>query len=264
MKPYVPKFTTAKAPAKEVYRPGLVSISFRQNTQREILEMMKRADLKYIEWGSDVHAPHRSLGMLSELAQLQAQFGVTCSSYGTYFRLGETPTEELEYYISAAKTLGTDVLRLWAGRKCGKDMPLSELEKFMDACWRAADIAEREGVKLCLECHANSFTERLEDTLMLMDNVDSDRFRMYWQPFRNRSFEENLEYLKKTEQYVENIHVFNWDANGRYPLEDAIGTWKKYLSVLARPRHLLLEFMPDDQLATLPREAEALKRIISE
>ena len=264
MKPYVPKFTAPKAPEKQVFKPGLVSISFRKNTQREILSMMKEAGLSYIEWGSDVHAPHRSIGMLNELAQLQAYFGVTCSSYGTYFRIGETPTEELTYYIEAAKILGTDVLRLWAGRKCGKDMSIAELDKFMDACWRAVDIAEREDVKLCLECHVNSFTERLDDTLMLMDNVGSDKFKMYWQPFRARSFEENLEYLVKTEQYVENIHVFNWDADGRYPLEDAIDTWRKYVAALSRPRTMLLEFMPDDQLTTLPREAEALKRIISE
>ena len=103
MNAYIPKFTVPKAAPKEIYKPGLVSISFRNNTQREILTMMKTAGLSYIEWGSDVHAPHRSLGMLGELAQLQAQFGVSCCSYGTYFRLGETPTDELEYYISAAK-----------------------------------------------------------------------------------------------------------------------------------------------------------------
>ena len=85
---------------------------------------------------------------------------------------------------------------------------------------------------------------------------------MYWQPFRARSFEENAEYLRQIEQYVENIHVFNWDANGRYPLGDAIEEWKKYTAILSRPRTMLLEFMPDDELATLPREAEALKKII--
>ena len=262
MKPYMPKFTAPKAPAKEVYKTGLVSISFRNNTQREILEMMNRSGLEYIEWGSDVHAPHRSIGMLGELARLQAQYGVKCSSYGTYFRLGETPTADLHYYIEAAKILGTDVLRLWGGRTSGAGMSLPDIENFMDACWRAADIAERENVKLCLECHVNTFTERLEDALMLMDNVDSDKFRMYWQPFKFRSVEENIAYLKKVEPYVEHIHVFNWDPAGRYPLADGIENWKKYLAVLSRPRTMLLEFMPDDLLTTLPREADALRKII--
>ena len=257
MKAYIPKFTAPKPAPKGIYKPGLVSISFRNNTQREILTMMKAAGLSYIEWGSDVHAPHRSLGMLGELAQLQAQFGVSCCSYGTYFRIGE-----LNYYISAAKTLGTNVLRLWAGRKCGKDMSISELDKFMDSCWRAVEIAERENVTLCLECHDKTFTERLDDAAMLMDNADSDNFRMYWQPFRDRSVEENLEYLTEIEKYVEHIHVFNWDAANRYPLADAIPTWKRYISVLSRPRTMLLEFMPDNELASLPTEADALREII--
>ncbi len=258
----MPKFTAPKAAPKEEFKPGLVSISFRKNTQREILEMMKKSGLKYIEWGSDVHAPYKSLDMLRELAEMQKQYGVACSSYGTYFRLGETPTEELPDYIKAARILGTETLRLWAGRKSGADLSLSEIEKFMRACEDAADIAEAENVKFCLECHVNSFTERLEDTLMLMDNVGSKHFKMYWQPFRARSFEENLEYLKKTEQYVEHIHVFNWDKDGRYPLADAVAEWKKYIAALSRPRAMLLEFMPDDLITTLPREADALREII--
>lgn len=262
MKPYMPKFTVPKPPPKEEFKAGLVSISFRNNTQREILEMMRNANLKYIEWGSDVHAPHKSTEMLRELAQMQSQYGVVCSSYGTYFRLGENTTSDLEDYITAARILGTDVLRLWAGRSCGAKLSIPETEKFMDACLHAAELAERENVKLCLECHEKTFTERLEDVLMLMNNVDSDKFKMYWQPFTARSFEENLKYLKKTEKYVEHIHVFNWDSNGRYPLGNAVDTWKKYIAELSRPRTMLLEFMPDDLLTSLPREANALREII--
>ena len=262
MKPYIPKFTVPKAPPKEEFKTGLVSISFRNNTQREILEMMRQSDLKYIEWGSDVHAPHRSLDMLKELAEMQSQYGITASSYGTYFRLGITPTEELVDYIKAAKILGTDTLRLWAGTKCGGEMSLPEIEKFMNAAWRCAEIAERECVKLCLECHQKTFTERLEDALMLMENADSDKIRMYWQPFYERTVEENLKYLRKIEPYVEHIHVFNWEGANRYPLVDGIGDWKRYVSALSRPRTMLLEFMPDDLLTSLPREAEALREII--
>ena len=262
MKPYIPKFTAPKEPPRVEFKTGLVSISFRQNTQREILEMMKVANLKYIEWGSDVHAPHKRLDMLAELAKMQDMYGVSCSSYGTYFRLGETPVDDLIDYIRAAKALGTDILRLWAGRRRGYELSLPEIEKFMDSCWRCADVAEREGVKLCVECHQNTFTERLEDALMLMENVDSDKFRMYWQPFCEKTVDENLAYLKKVEPYVEHLHVFNWAGSARLPLADGVGDWKRYLSALSRPRTLLLEFMPDNLLATLPREADALREII--
>ena len=41
------------------YDLGLVSVTFRDKTPREILVAMKEAGLKVIEWGSDVHAPCR-------------------------------------------------------------------------------------------------------------------------------------------------------------------------------------------------------------
>ena len=73
MNAYIPKFTVPKAAPKEIYKPGLVSISFRNNTQREILTMMKTASLSHIEWGSDVHAPCDDLEKINEIAALQAQ-----------------------------------------------------------------------------------------------------------------------------------------------------------------------------------------------
>jgi len=167
MKPYMPKFTAPKPAPKEEFRLGLASVSFRNNTQREILEAMRGAGLTHIEWGSDLHAPHKSLTMLAELAEMQKQYGIVCSSYGTYFRLGENSSEDLLDYIKAAKLLGTRVLRVWAGRRCGAVLTLPETEKFMHACEDAAEIAEAENVKICLECHLNTFTERLEDTLCL-------------------------------------------------------------------------------------------------
>ena len=262
MSPYMPRFTVPKAPPKETFKIGVSSSSFRSNTQREILEAMRSSGIEFIEWASDAHAPHRSIGMLTELSKLQTQYGVSCASYGTSFRLGETPISDLHYYVEAAKTLGTDVIRLWGGRSTGETLSLSEIESFMDACWRAADIAERENVKLCLECHANTITERLEDTLMLMDNVDSDKFKIHWQPFRFRSFEENLKYLKKTEPYVEHVRVFNSSPDGSHALSADIPVWKRYIAELSRPRLLLLEQTADHTLASLPSEATSLDEII--
>ena len=262
MQPYMPKFTAPKAPPKEEYRLGLSSLAFRGNTQREILEAMRALDLRYIEWASDPHAPYRSCGMLSELSKLQAQYGVSCSSYRTAFRLGETPTSDLHYYIEAARTLGTDVISLWGGRSCAKTLSLYEMDNFMEACWRAADIAEKENVKLSLECHANTFTERLEDALMLMDNVDSDKFRIHWQPFRFLSAEENLKYLKKAESFVEHIRVFNSSPDGAHALSLDIPAWQCYLAKLTHPRLLLIEQTPDRLLTSLGAEVEALREIV--
>ena len=248
------------------YHLGLVSISFRQHSPQEILEAVKQAGLTCIEWGSDVHAPCRDPERLHEIAHLQKKYGITCSSYGTYFRLGETPLEELPADISAAKILDTHILRLWCGTKSGENMTENEREALFDTCRQAAAIAEKSNVILCMESHLGTMTERLEDSLLLMKEVNSPHFRLYWQPFQWLEAHENLSIAQSLSHYVETVHVFQWKAPKlnptRFSLYEGMEEWRAYLKVIPAPRTLLLEFMPDDQLTTLPTEAEALKSII--
>lgn len=243
------------------YNLGLVSVSFRQSTPKEILDAMMGAGLTFIEWGSDVHAPACDTEKIREIAALQKEYGVTCSSYGTYFRLGETPLCELDEHIRAAKILGTAVLRLWCGRKSGADMTERERNELLEECKKAADAAERGGVTLCMECHKNTFTESPEDAVCLMKAVDSPRFRMYWQPFQWQTAEENIKNAKKLSAYAEHIHVFNWKGSEKFPLCEAVEEWRGYLAEFSSPRTLLLEFMPNGSLDELKSEANALKSI---
>ncbi|MBQ7378625.1 MAG: sugar phosphate isomerase/epimerase [Clostridia bacterium] len=246
------------------HNTGLVSVSFRAHTPREILCAMRDAGLSCIEWGSDVHAPCQDAARLDELVALQSEFGIFCCSYGTYFRLGVTPIAELEAYILAAKRLGTDILRLWCGTKSGADMTEGEITDLLANCRAAAEIAEKHGVTLCTECHMNTFTERPEDALWLMQAVNSSHFRTYWQPFQWRTVEQNFHYLRTLLPYVTHLHVFQWKQNERYSLCDGMDEWQGYLALLDAPHTLLLEFMPDDKLDTLCAEAKALRAIIGE
>jgi sugar phosphate isomerase/epimerase len=219
---------------------------------------MKAAGLSVIEWGSDVHCPPEKA---KEIAVLQKQHGIQCCSYGTYFRLGVTPICELEQYIKAAKTLGTDILRLWCGHKNGEDYTEREKRELFTACKAAAGIAQAEGVTLCMECHTNTYTNAKETALELMNEMDSPHFRMYWQPNQHRLVEENIAYAKAIAPYTVNIHIFNWKGKEKYPLCEATDIWREYLSCFDGDKNLLLEFMPDDKLETLTREAKVMKEI---
>ena len=124
-------------------------------------------------------------------------------------------------------------------------------------------MAEKAGVTLCMECHKGTFTERLEDTLELMRETNSEHFRMYWQPFQWQSEEENLRFAEAIAPYARHIHVFQWKEKLRFSLNEGVEEWRDYLGKFTTPRTLLLEFMPDDSIATLPAEADALRKIIS-
>lgn len=237
---------------------GLCSISFRNNTPEEILKAMCEAELSYIEWGSDVHCPPEKA---KEIAELQEQYEIFCCSYGTYFRLGVTPIFELEEYIKAAKTLGTNVLRLWCGNKNSEEYNESEKKEFLEICTVAANIAEEKDVIICMECHSGTYTNTKNAALELISAVNSKHFRMYWQPNQMSTRDENLEYATAISPYTENIHVFNWRGDEKLPLEFAKDIWKNYLDCFSGEHNLLLEFMPDDKIETLKTEACTLKLI---
>lgn len=238
---------------------GLVSVSFRDISPQEILQAMAGCGLSHIEWGSDVHVPPEKA---EEIAALQQEYGISCCSYGTYFRLGVTPLEELPRYIRAAKLLGTDILRLWCGDRHPQRYAPEEREALFAQCRQAAGMAEQAGVTLCMECHMATYTETSAAALELMEAVASPAFRMYWQPNQYRTEEENLEYAKALARYTLHIHVFHWKGKEKLPLLEAKAPWQRYLSCFSGSHCLLLEFMPDGKLQSLPIEAAALKEII--
>ena len=244
-----------------MHKLGLVSISFRHHSPREILEAVKAAGLSCIEWGSDVHAPCTDEARLREIAVLQKEYGISCCSYGTYFRLGITPIEELPGYIRAAKILGTDIVRLWCGNRNPEDYTPEEAAALLADCKAAAAIAEAENVTFCLECHINTFTNDVQHALWLMEQVESPHFRMYWQPHQFKTPEENLHYARCIAPYTCHLHVFNWSGHEKYPLAEASTLWRSYLACFSHQPTLLLEFMPDGKLESLPREAKALSHI---
>ena len=58
------------------YKSGLVSISFRPLSVDEIMDLCEKNNLKYIEWGSDVHAPCDNAERLAYLAAEQQKRGL--------------------------------------------------------------------------------------------------------------------------------------------------------------------------------------------
>ncbi len=243
---------------------GLVSVSFRQNTPREIAEACHACGIEAVEWGSDVHAPADSTVRLLEIAKLQSEYKIKCSSYGTYFRVGVNKTEDIYSYIKAAKLLGTRTLRIWSGNRGSADLDESAKAVLFAECKRLAEIAESESVTLCTEFHGGTYTDTAESTLELLEAVNSESFKTYWQPNQYRTFEENIACAEKVANVTENIHVFNWEGNKKYPLADAEDVWKQYMSLFSGKQYALLEFMPDDRIESLKTEAEALRMILED
>ena len=244
-----------------MYKLGLVSVSFRENTPKEIISYMKACGLEYIEWGSDVHAPCEDTERLEYLKELCDENQIGISSYGSYFRLGVNKAEDIESYINAAKILGTDIIRIWAGNKSFSKYNREELENILDDARTIARAAEESGVTVCFERHTETITDSPEGALFLMERVKSESIRMYYQPCQYNGKQFSVDLARKISMYTKVAHVFNWEGNNKYPLEGAIDDWKDYLKCLPGDIYLLLEFMPDGKIDSLDKEASALYRI---
>ena len=129
-----------------MFSTGLASASFPSVPYEMVIKVAAKANLKCIEWESDAHAPNKDATKLRKIASFQKNFGIECCAYGTGFRLGETPIEELPEYIHAAKLLGTKVLRVWAGKKSPWKWSKEGRKALFLECKLAAKIARKAGI----------------------------------------------------------------------------------------------------------------------
>lgn len=250
---------------KAEFLPGLASVSFRQHTPGEIIEAAANARLGYIEWGGDIHVPPHDTENAVKTARHTADAGLTVSSYGSYYKIGITPLDEFRYVLETAVCLGAPIIRVW-----GYDRPLQAVEsarlrELANDAKNIAELAKAAGIRVCMECHSGTLTEHFNDASRFVKMVNTDNFGMYWQPNQYNDHRYNLDSANALAPVVSCIHAFNWDAKNRYPLSSGTKVWKDYLSVFASnggKYPVLLEFMPDDMLTSLKREADALISIL--
>ena len=263
-------------------KTGLVSISFRQKSRKELVKASFEAGLEYIEWGGDVHIPMGKV-KLARMARKQMHgSGLKCASYGSYFGLiyhcDEHFPMPFKRVLKTAKALGAKTVRVWLGWPycgCKKGCNVFLCEKYYKKNVRITKSlckqAKAYGLTLSIECHFKTLSDDYHDTLKFLEAVNEDNLRLYWQPNHAKGFEYNLEALKALRPYITNVHVFNWNEKGEKSTlgdEKGIYEWTEYLKVLndenSGERICFLEFMPDGELSSLKTEAAILNNLISE
>lgn len=249
-----------------MFKSGVVSVSFRPNSVDEIIKAASEAKLTLIEWGSDVHAPAGDVQLSEKIKADSEASGIKTVTYGSYFRVGVTPNEEFPKYLESAKALGASVIRIWAYRSV-KATEGEEWDKVVSDAKEICKMAEPYGIKVCLECHNGSITEDYRTALAFLKDVNHELFGMYWQPNQLKSLEYNIDAAKALAPYVEALHVFHFINNEKAPLSKGASDWEKYLAIFKdalgeKCIPAYLEFMPDDKIETLGREAATLNALL--
>ncbi|AXE80909.1 sugar phosphate isomerase/epimerase family protein [Streptomyces atratus] len=245
-------------------RLGLCSVTFRRLPAAEVARRAADAGLEVIEWGADVHAPPEDPGTVRAARDACDRYGLTCCSYGSYFRA--TPGEPAEFpaVARAAVLLGAPRVRVWAGGVGSRAATPQERRGIVAGLRKAAGIAADHGLELALEFHSMTLTDTVTSTLRLLDEVGADNLRTYWQPPLDVPDAEALAGLAALGDRVSAVHVFSWwPGNRRLRLAERADLWAGVFDLL-KERHVeleaLLEFVPGDDPAVLAREAATLRR----
>jgi len=247
-------------------RPGLVSITFRQLSPAEIVDLAARSGLEAVEWGGDVHVPHGDLAAARRAAAITRAAGLAVAAYGSYYRVAEEDQPPFETILETAVELGADLIRVWAGSRGSADADDAFRGRVAGETRRIADLAAAENIRIVYEWHGGTLTDTTESGVALLRAVGHGNVGTYWQPPGGMTIEQCLGAVDAVAQWLGGLHVFAWhrETGERLPMSDGRDRWPKYLARAAatakRDMYALLEFVPDNDPAVLPRDAATLRR----
>jgi len=246
--------------------PGLVSITFRQLSPSEIIELVAKANLNVIEWGGDVHVPHGDIQQAETVARWTTDAGLSVAAYGSYYRLGAPDQPAFESVVETAVALGAPTIRVWAGNRGSAEADDNYRKQVYDEARQIAEIAKQHQRSVSFEFHDGTLTDTAQSALQLMDAVQHDNLAMYWQPPHRISDEERTASLVSVLPYLTHVHVFQWHRNHpqeriRYALQEGESAWQIYLNHLkvSDGHHAaMLEFVRDDDPDQFLEDAKTL------
>ncbi len=256
-------------------RNGLVSITFRQLTPREIVALVARAGLAGIEWGGDVHVPHGQVATGGEVARMTQDAGLAVAAYGSYYRVGVSEADGLafERVLQTASALAAPTVRVWAGNRGSADTDASYRAAVAEDARRIADLAQAAGITLSFEYHRGTLTDTNASAQRLLQEVAHPNVYTCWQPPVSEPPAYCLSGLDAIAPRLTNVHVFHWLAEtptaavDRRPLAEGAGLWRQYLARVAatgRQHFALIEFVRGGDPEQLLVDAQARKTWLGE
>ncbi len=249
-----------------MFHNGLVSITCRQLSPQQIIDLVVQAGLEGIEWGGDIHVPHGDVVRAKEVRRRTLDAGLRVVSYGSYYHLDhpDTDASPFDAVLDTAIALGAPVVRVWAGNLGSAQTAPATRRQIVRESRYIADLAQQAGIVIAYEFHARTLTDSNESALRLLQEVDHPNVATYWQPMRHVDEAYRLEGLNAVLPWLAHLHVFSWSEDGtRLPLADGEALWRRRLEIVARSgrdHDVLIEFVRDDDPEAFLQDAATLKR----
>ncbi len=253
------------------YRLGLTTVTFRKKTPAEICELAAKNNIRYLEWGTDVHVP--TVEKAKEVRTLCDSAQIETVSLGTYHRVGipsETPFSET---LEIAKTLGAPRIRLWLGRKSSVAFTTEERSALIDETKALLAMAKPYGIELSFEFHRKTLNDTGKSCLAFLKEINNPALSTYWQPFfhetpeKDHPFADDRDNLMTVLPYISATHVFSWnEAAERFPFAYHKEAWRSFLTLLEDSpcQDLIMEFVVNDSETQLKEDLHELRTLLEE
>ncbi len=185
-------------------RIGLCSVTFRKKSVREVIEISKKADVSYIEWGGDIHV--RTVEDARKAKKLCNDSGIKISSYGSYFNCMDYDESKWVEICLIAKEMDAESIRVWLGREDSEKTSENEYKILLENTKKMCDIASGYNLLVCPECHDNTFNNNTDAILRFIGELKRDNFRTY---FQSRYFrkEYDSDRIERTFDYIKDVHI---------------------------------------------------------
>lgn len=246
-------------------KTGLCSITFRDLSVEEIIDLCVKNNIEAIEWGTDVHLVPNNIDEAKRIKKLMDDNKLITSSIGSYYRVGIENDYSFESILELAKILDATNIRVWAGRLGSELADEDYVRKVIGDSKRIAELAFKDGIGVSYEYHGKTLTDTPESALSLLKAVNHPNMRLYWQPAVDLSVEQRIKDINKVKDYITNVHVFSWIGIEREPLVNQKENWINYIKEINKDgsdRYYILEFVKDDSIEQFEADVKVLNQII--
>ncbi len=251
--------------------PGLVSVTFRALSPAQVVDLVRQAGLRGIEWGGDIHAPPGNAARAREVRHLSLEAGLSVAAYGSYYRAAQSEAAGMPFahVLDTALELGAPTVRVWAGVVGSAAADAAHRERVAADLRRIATLAAAAHVSVSLEFHNGTLTDTAESARKLLEAVNHPNLFTYWQPPLDRDTADCMADLRSLLSRLSNVHVYHWRpaSTDRLPLADAAARWRDFLAVAAEApgdRYAMLEFVERDAPECFLRDAATLRALLAQ
>ena len=242
------------------FKLGLCSVTFRKKTAEDIVYLAANAGISYIEWGGDVHV--KTLDDAKKVKVLCDKADIKISSYGSYFNSAVYDESKWIKACEITKEMSAESVRIWLGKKNSQVTSEDEYQHLVENTKKMCDIAAGYGLKVCPECHGNTFNNNTDAILRFIRDLQRDNFRTYFQS-RYFRMEYDLDRIDRTYDYIKDVHVSYRDLKReqlfRKKDKSYLDTLLKKLKKKAFDGIVMIEFVSWDSEKNFLGDTEKLK-----